>query len=163
MVRRGTNETIGDQIVEGEEQSASGKRNLDTVCRSRFSLSDRQHAHCDERAILAVIVLLSVRTARHVPRHSGHIAHLANRQPFCRSRCYQRRSNEPNDHKDREQTTDESAKIHDPSSHRMETLGRLITSHVRQPAIGAPKPTQTHRVNLKPKRLSRHFPRQRSA
>jgi hypothetical protein len=102
MVRRGANETVSDQVDESEVQPAGLERNLDTACRGRVSLSDCQHAHRDERAILAAIVFLSVRTARHVPGHSGHIAHLANRQPFCRSRYYQRRSNQSNDHKDRE-------------------------------------------------------------
>jgi hypothetical protein len=129
MVRRGAHQAVCDQVFESEGQPAGLEWSLDTVCRGRFSLSDRQHAHGDERAILAAIVFLSVRTARHVAGHSGHIAHPANRQPFCCSRRYQRRGNKPNDHADREQTTDESAKNHHLSSHRMGTLGRLITSH----------------------------------
>jgi len=129
MVRRIANEAVGDQVVEGEMQPAGLERNLDPVCLGRLSLSDRQHAHRDERAILAATVFLFVRTALHIPGHSGHIAHLANGQPFCRCRRYQRRSNQPNDHKDREQTTDESAKIHRLTSHRMGNLERTINSH----------------------------------
>jgi hypothetical protein len=117
MVRRGANEAVGDQVDERVGQPAGLESNLDSVCREWLSLSDRQHARRDKRAIWAAIVFLSVGTTRHVPGHSGHIAHLANRQPFGGSRCYQRRSNEPHDDTDREQTTDESAKIHTPSSH----------------------------------------------
>ena len=113
MVWRGADKAIGEQVDESEGQPASPERNLDTVCRGRFSLSDGQHAHCDKRTILAAIVFLTVRAAGHVPGHGGHIAHLAYKRPFCCRGCHQRRSNEPNDHKDREQTTDESAKIHD--------------------------------------------------
>ena len=117
MVWRVADEAVGGKVDESEGQPVGLERNLDTVCRGRFSLSDRQHAHRDERAILAAIVFLTVRTARHVPGHRSHIAHLTDRQPFCRRRRYQRRSNQANDHKDREQTTDESAKIHVPASH----------------------------------------------
>jgi hypothetical protein len=131
MVWRVANEAVGSQVDESERQPAGLERNLDSVCRRRFSLSDRQHAHRDKRAILAA-VLLTVRTALHIPGHSGHIAHLANSQSFCRNRGYQRRSHKPNDHKDRKQTTDESAKIHDLSSHGMGNLGRLFPSNVRQ-------------------------------
>jgi len=139
VVRRGANEAIGDQVDEREGQRSGQEGNLDSACRRRVSQSDRQHAYCDQRAILAALIFLSVRTARHVPGHSGHTAHLTDRQAFCRRGRYQRRSNQANDHKDREQTTDESAKIHDLTSHKMGNLGRLITSHVRQPAIGASK------------------------
>ena len=126
MVWGRTDEAVGDQVDESEGQPVGLERNLDTVCRGRFSLSDCQHAHCDERAILAAFVFLSVRTALHVPGHSGHIA---NGQPFCRSRRHQRRSNEPDDHKDREQTSYESAKIHNLTSHRAANLERTISSH----------------------------------
>ena len=102
MVWRVAHQAIGDQVDESEGQPAGLERNLDTVCLGRFSQSYRQHAHRDQRAVLAAFVFLSVRTARHVPGHGGHIAHLGNRWLFCRNRCYQRRSNEPNDHKDRE-------------------------------------------------------------
>ena len=101
MVRWGANEAVGNHVDEREGQAAGLERNLDNVCRGRLSLSDRQHAHRDQRAILAAIAFLSVRTALHVPGRSGHIAHLANRQPFCRNWRYQRRSSQPNDHKDR--------------------------------------------------------------
>jgi hypothetical protein len=126
MVRRFASEAIGDQVDESVGQPAGLERNLDNVCRGRLNLGDRQHARRDKRAIRAAIVFLFVRTAWHVPGHSSHIAHLANRQRFCRSRHYQRRSNQPNDHKDREQTTDESMKIHDPTSHGTGNLGRLV-------------------------------------
>jgi len=129
MLGRGADEAVGGQIDQREGQPAGLEENLDTVCRGRVSLSDRQHARRDERAILTAVVFLAVWTARHVPGHSGHIAHLANRQALCRSRCYQRRSNQPNDHKDREQTTDASAKIHDVTSHMARTLERTIGSH----------------------------------
>jgi hypothetical protein len=132
MVRRGTNEAIGGQVDEREGQRADQERNLDNACRGRLSLSDRQHAHCDERAILAAIAFLSVRTALHVIGHSSHITHLTNRHPLCHNWGYQRRNNQPDDHKDRQQTTDESAKIHDLSSHGIGNLGRLFPSHVRQ-------------------------------
>ena len=79
MVRRIANEAINDQVDETEGQSTGLEENLDTVCRGRFSLSDRQHAGCDERAVLAALTFLTVRAARHVPRRSGHIAHLADR------------------------------------------------------------------------------------
>ena len=49
MVRRGTNEAIGGQVDEREGQGQ--ERNLDNACRGRLSLSDRQHAHRDKRAI----------------------------------------------------------------------------------------------------------------
>jgi hypothetical protein len=124
MVRRVANEAVGGQVDESEGQPAGLERNLDTVCRGWLGLSDRQHAHRDKRAILAAIAFLSVRTALHVPGHGSHIAHLANRQPFCRSGGDQRGSNQPNDHEDREQMTDESAKIHDPTSHRKGQLGK---------------------------------------
>jgi len=117
MVRRGANQAIGNQVDESVGQPAGLERNLDTICRGWICLSNSQHAHRDERAILAAIVFLFVRTTRHVAGHSRHIAHLANRQPICCSRCYQRRGNQPDDHKNREQTTDESAKIHISSSH----------------------------------------------
>ena len=123
MVRRGANEAIGNQIDKREGQPAGLERNLDTACRGRLSLSDRQHAHRDKRAILAAIAFLSVRAALHVIGHSGHIAHS---RPFCRNRGYQRRNNQPDDHKDRQQTTDESVKIHGLSSHGMGNLGRLF-------------------------------------
>ena len=126
MVRRGANESVGDQVDESVGQPAGLESNFDSVRREWLSLSDRQHARRDERAIRAAIAFLSVRTARHVPGHSGHIAHLANRHPFCGSRRYQGRSNQPNDHKDREQTTNESTKIHDPPSHGTGNLGRQI-------------------------------------
>ena len=83
MVRRGANEAIGDQVDESEGQPAGLEENLDSVCRGRVNLSNCQ-AHPDEWAILAAVVFLSVRTARHVPGHGGHIAHLANKQLFCR-------------------------------------------------------------------------------
>jgi hypothetical protein len=124
MVWGRSDEAVGDQVDESEGQPVGLERNLDTVCRGRFSLSDCQHAHGDERAILAAFVFLSVGTARHVPGHSGHIAHLADGHPFCRRRRHQRRSNQPNDHEDRKQTTDESTKIHDPTSHRKGQLGK---------------------------------------
>jgi hypothetical protein len=106
------------------------ERNLDNVCRGRLNLGDRQHARRDKRAIRAAIVFLSVRAAWHVPGHSGHIAHLANRQRFCRSRHCQRRSNEPSDDKDREQTTDESAKIHNPTITWDSELGKAGLLHM---------------------------------
>jgi len=124
MVRRGANEAIGDHVDESVGQPAGLERNLDNVCRGRLNLGDCQHAHRDQRAIRAAIAFLSVRTARHIARHGGHIAHLANGHRLCRSRGYQRRSNQPNDHKDREQTTDESTKIHGAPSHGTGNLGR---------------------------------------
>jgi len=126
VVRRVANEAIGDQVDEREGQRSGQERNLDSVCRGRFSLSDRQHAHRDKRAILAAIAFLSARAALHVIGHSGHIAHLAHSQPFCRNRGYQRRNNQPDDHKDRQQTTDESAKIHDLIITRDRELGKVI-------------------------------------
>ena len=132
MVRRGADEAIGHQVDERVGQPAGLEENLDTVCRGRVSLSDRQHAYRDERAILAAIAFLSVRAALHVIGHSSHITHLTNRHPLRRNRGYQRRNNQPDDHKDRQQTTDESAKIHDLSSHGIGNLGRLFPSHVRQ-------------------------------
>ena len=129
MVRRGANEAIGDQIDERVGQPAGFKRNLNNVCRGRLNLGDCQHAHRDERAIRAVFVFLTVRTTWHVARHGGHIAHLANGQLSCCRRRYHRRSNQPNDHKDREQTTDESAKIHDLTSHETRNFGRPASNH----------------------------------
>jgi hypothetical protein len=134
MVWRGAHEAVGGQVFERKRQPADLKMNLNTVCRERFSLSDRQHAHRDERAILAVFVLLSIGAARHitrchvtrchVTRHRGHIGHASNSHALCRRRCYQRRRNQPHDHKDRKQSTDESAKIHGSTSHRTRNLGR---------------------------------------
>jgi hypothetical protein len=122
MIWRVADEAVGDKVDDREGQPPGLERNLDNICRGRLSLSDRQHAHGDEGAILAAIVLLFVvilfvRTTLHVSGHGSHIAHLANRQPLCRSRGHQRRSSKPSDHKDRKQTTDESAKIHTPPSH----------------------------------------------
>src|SRR5258706_1296665 len=134
MVRRFASEAIGDQVDESVGQPAGLERNLDNVCRGRLNLGDRQHARRDKRAIGAAIVFLFVRTARHVAGHSGHVTHLANRRRFCRSWRHQRRSNQPNDHKDREQTTDESIKIHDPPYHTgLEAWEGWSTSHVCQP------------------------------
>ena len=124
MVGRGADEAIGEQVDASVGQPAGLESNLDSVRREWLSRSDRHHAHGDERTIRTALVFLSVRTARHVPGHIGHITHLADRQPFCRSRCYQWRSNEPNDDKDREQTTDESAKIHNLASHKKGQLGK---------------------------------------
>jgi hypothetical protein len=132
MVWRVADEAVGGQVDESEGQPVGLERNLDTVCRGRLSLSDRQHAHRDERAILAAIAFLSVRAALHVIGHGSHITHLTNRHPLCHNWGYQRRNNQPDDHKDRQQTTDESAKIHDLSSHGIGNLGRLFPSHVRQ-------------------------------
>ena len=129
MVRRGANEAIDDQIDERVGKPASLERNLDNVCRGGLNLGDRQHAHRDKRAIRAVFVFLTVRTAWHVARHSGHVAHLANRQLSCCRRRYQRRTNQPNDHKDRKQMTDESAKIHNLTSHETRNFGRPASNH----------------------------------
>src|SRR5258706_1001234 len=96
------------------------------------------------------LLFLFVRTAGHVAGHSGHIAHLANRQRFCRSWRHQRRSNQPNDHKDREQTTDESMKIHDPTSHETGNLGRLIHFTCLPTASKMEKGTKSHMVNSNP-------------
>jgi len=147
MLRRFASEAIGDQIDESVGQPAGLERNLDNVCRGRLNLSDRQHARRDNRAIGAAIVFLFVRTARHVAGHSGHITHLANRQQFCRSRRYQRRSNQPNDHKDREQTTDESMKIHDPTSHGTRNLGRLVYFTCLPTTSKMEKGAKSHMVN----------------
>ena len=129
MVRRGPNEAIGDQIDEGVGQPAGFERNLDNVCRGRLNLGDCQHAHRDKRAIRAAFVLLSVWTARHVAGHGRHIAHLANGELSCCRRRNQRRNNQSNDHKDREQMTDESAKIHALTSHEKRNYGRPTSNH----------------------------------
>ena len=147
MVRRGASEAVGDQVDESVGQPAGLERNMDNVCWGRLNLGDRQHARRDKRAIGAAIVFLSVRTTRHVAGHGGHIAHLANRQRFCRSRRQQRRSNKPNDHKDREQTTDESAKIHDPPSHGTGNLGRLVYFTCLPTASKIEKGAKSHVVN----------------
>src|SRR6266487_6143337 len=126
MVRRGASEAVCGQVDEGEGQPTGLEENLDTVCRGWVSLSDRQHAGRDKRTVLAALTFLTVRTARHVLAHGGHIAHLADRQPLCRSRCYQRCHYQSNDHKDREQTTDESAKIHNSTSHKAGNFRRRI-------------------------------------
>jgi hypothetical protein len=150
MVRRFASEAIGDQIDQRVGQPAGLERNLDNVCRRRLNLGDRQHARRDKRAIRAAIVFLFVRAAWHVAGHSGHVAHLANRQRFCRSRRYQRCSNEPNDHKDREQTTDESRKIHDPPSHGTGSLGRLVYFTCLPTASKLEKGAKSHVVNCNP-------------
>ena len=80
MVWGRTDEAVSNQVDKSEGHPVGLERNLDTVCRGRFSLSDCQHADGDERAILAAFVFLSVRAALHAPGHSGHIA---NGQPFC--------------------------------------------------------------------------------
>ena len=126
MVRRGANEAIGGQVDEAEGQSTCLEENLNTVCRRGFSLSDGQHAGRDERTVVAALIFLTVRTARHVLTRGSHIAHLADRQPLSRSRCYQRRSNQPHDRKDRQETTGESAKIHNSTSHKAGNFGRRI-------------------------------------
>src|SRR5713226_6279236 len=164
MVRRSANEAIGDHVFESEGQPAGLEENVDTVCRGRVSLSDRPHAGRNEWAVLATIAFLSVWTARHIPAHGGHIAHLANRQPFCRRRGYQRRSNQPNDHKDREQTTDGSEKIHDSTSHKAGNFGRR-TYFTCSPDSDPRQKKRRKRIRLtrKSERLIRHFPSRQSA
>lgn len=117
MVRRGTDQAVRYQVVEGENQPAGLERNLDTVHWRRHSLGDGQHAHRDKRAILAAITLLSVRTAGHITRHCGHIAHLGGSQAVRPRWRHQWRKDESDDHEDREQTTDESAEVHIVPSH----------------------------------------------
>lgn len=130
MVRRGPNEAVADQIDEGVGEPAGLERNLNNVRRGRFNLGDRQHAHRDKRAIRAAFVLLSVWTARHIAGHGRHIAHLANGELSCCRRRNQRRNNQSNDHKDREQMTDESAKIiHALTSHETPNFGRPTSNH----------------------------------
>lgn len=124
MVWRGASEAVGGQVNEGEGQPTGLEENLDTVCRGWVSLSDRQHAGRDKRAVLAALTFLTVRTARHVSRHSSHIAHLADRRPLCRNWGYQRRSYQPHDRNDRGQPTDESEKIHSLTSHKARNFGR---------------------------------------
>lgn len=129
MVRGGPNEAIADQIDEGVGEPARFKGNLNNVCRGRLDLGDCQHAHRDKRAIRAAFVLVSVWTARHVAGHSRHIAHLANGElSYCRRRN-QRRNNQSNDHKDREQMTNELAKIHALTSHETRNFGRPTSNH----------------------------------
>jgi hypothetical protein len=147
MVRRIADEAIGEQVDESVGQPAGQESNLDSVRREWLSRSYRHHAHCDERTIRTAFIFLSVRTARHVPGHIGHITHLAGRQPFCSSRCYQRRSNEPNDDKDREQTTDESAKIHGPISHKKGRLGKMYHFTWLLDNGTLPKASKIHTVN----------------
>ena len=117
MVRRGTNEVIDNQVVESQEQAAGRQRSPDTAREGRLSLCDRQHAHRDERTILATLVFLSVWATGHIPRHRGHISHLGHSKPLRRRRRHQRRRNQPNDRKDREQMTNKSAKVHALTSH----------------------------------------------
>jgi len=89
------------------------KKNLDTVCRGRVSLSDRQHAYRDERAILAAIVFLTVQDSTACPRSSQpyRSSHRTGSR-FAAAGVTSGRSKPSHDHKDREQTTDESVKIH---------------------------------------------------
>ena len=139
MVWRSADEAIRDQVDQSERQPAGLEINLDAVGRGRFSLSDRQHAHRDQWSIWAAVVLLPVRTARHVAGHRGHIGHLADSQPGGRRWCHQRRNHEPNDHKDRDQLTDESAKIHDLIITRDGRLGKAALLHIVARQWNAPE------------------------
>jgi hypothetical protein len=143
MVRRRTDETIGSQVVARDEHMAGRQWRRKTACERRFSLRDGQRTHRHQRTILAIIALLffrtavhavgqDCRTARHIAGHSRHIHGRSRSQPLCSTRCCQRRSNEPSDRNDREQTTDKSTQVHRLPLHKMETLGRWTTSHVRQ-------------------------------
>jgi len=112
MFGRVTNEAIGDQVDEREGQPAGLERDLDAVGRGRFNLRDHQHAH-RQQTFLTTIVLLFVRTARHVGGHRRHVGHLSDRPLLRAGWSYQRLRDEPGDHEDRQQTTDESIKKHD--------------------------------------------------
>jgi hypothetical protein len=149
MVRRSAREAIGEQVDESVRQPAGLESNLDSVRREWLNWNHRHHAHRDERTIRTVFILLSlcVRTARHVAGHRRHITHLADRQPFGRSRYCQRRSNEPNDDKDRQQTTDESAKIHNLISHRKGRLGKVYHFTWLLDHRTRPKASKIHTVN----------------
>ena len=97
MVWRGPNQAVRDQVVEDEKQPVGMEGNLHTVHLRRLGLGDGQHAHRNKRAILAAI-----RTAGHIAGHRGHIGHLSGSQALRRRRCYQRRSDQPDDHEDRQ-------------------------------------------------------------
>jgi hypothetical protein len=141
MIWRRTNEAIGDQVVESNEQGAGRQQwGRDAVGERRFSLRKGQRADRHNRTILAIVALLLLRTAVHavfhdgltawhVARHRRHIHRRGDSRPLCRRRGHQRRSNKPNDHKDRQQTTDESANIHGSPSHRTGDLERTTGSH----------------------------------
>lgn len=131
VIRRSTVEAIGDPIVESRERTVYWQRRQDSDCQRRLRLCNAQRAHRTKRTILAAVALLCLRTARHVGGHCRHIAHLGSRQRLRDRGRDQRRSNKPGNRKDCEQTTDESTKIHSPTSHRIMDLGRQITSQIR--------------------------------
>ncbi|WP_155848251.1 MULTISPECIES: hypothetical protein [unclassified Afipia] len=75
----------------------------------------RQILHCanrKQRAILAVILLLRVRTTRHVASHRRHVGHRDVGRPYLGGWRYQRRCDEPYDRDDRKHSTYEMANIH---------------------------------------------------
>ena len=131
MIRWRTVEAIGDPIVESRERTVRWQRRQDSGRHRRLRLCNAQRAHRTKRTILAIVALLCLRTARHVGGHCRHIAHRGSRQRLRRRGRDQRRSNEPDDRKGGEQTADELAKIHSPTSHRIMDLGRQITSQIR--------------------------------
>jgi hypothetical protein len=139
MVRRRTTEAVSDQINKKIGQPAGLEQNLNaTYCRE-FGLRDRQHAHRNKRAILATILILPVGTTRHITGHCDHIAHFGNSQRLRHNRSHQRHYDQPNDDEDREQPSDESAKIHIPMSHTVIDFESAINSHTCQMAKHAKK------------------------
>lgn len=138
LVGRRTIEAVGNPVVESQEQRANWQRRQNSGCHGRLSLSNVQRAHRGKRAILTIVALLGIRTARHIGGHHRHIAHRRHvahrfrREQLCRCWRGQRRNNEPNGRKDHEQAADESTKIHGPISHTIADLGRQITSQIRK-------------------------------
>jgi hypothetical protein len=121
MVGRRTVKAGGNHVVERNKQRAGRMPYQDRHRHGGYGLHGR-HAHPHNRTIVTVVALLFGRTAGHVRGHRRHAGHFGDGQCACSHWRHQWCSNEPGDHKDRKQTTDESAYIHDPTSHRPRNL-----------------------------------------
>ena len=130
MVQRGCEEPLGDQIVERQEPASARRRSSDDRRRRRFGLRNGQRAYRNQRTVLAVPAFLTVRTARHVVRHCGHIGRVDGSQLLRRRWRGERQSNQPCDDEYREQTTDESTNVHTTMIPRPPQLWKAFLDHV---------------------------------
>lgn len=131
MIRGRTVKAIGDDVIENRERTARRQRLRDSGCRRRLDLCNARRAPRAERAILAIIAFLCVRTAGHLGCHR-RIAHLECRQQFRSRRHDCRRSQKPGDGERREQAAYRSETMHAAASHRSGNFESNIVSQVRQ-------------------------------